>query len=910
MTNGTTTPDDRVVKAIRDARQRLLDLSRRNRMINYRQRKLWTLQIVNEIPSAIYDLLVLREQTMRFKPTVSKLSRKNQTVAEVGNVLIEELFEEDKEIWTLVEPTTTVESRHSDRYLQTNKEPEDLQKQLFRVEQTARAYFNEQGYTILYIALGFLNWQEAETSDITNTSPLILVPVEIKRAKAGSAYGVSWTGDDVYTNVSLKEKLKEQNVELPDFSMPKDKSGIEDYFAAVKESIRPKSVWTMGADIVLDFFSFAKFVMWKDLDEANWKENAKPKNHAVLQEIYTGRNESSPVPEINEHQIDERLSSKDIHHVVDADPSQICVIERIKAGTNLVVEGPPGTGKSQTIVNTIAELLAKGKRVLFVSEKMAALKVVKRKLDESGIGLFCLELHGQKTKRKSFIDALNQTLHSSRLPNVGSTYEFDDLERRKAELNSFAAILRTPFGNADLTPYRLFAMAERARRHFESAKRPEIKARIYNATEFTIDGILSAHRKLIQLADHIRHMHPLSSHPWTGTKPFGVVLDTDVDEVSQQLDLLEAYIVQLSVEIKSLVEVTGVRVPSTFTELRKSLKAARVVMESEPNDIAVLSNEEWNRPSEEAQDIIHTTHRFQELRREIGDSFDLLGFLEPPRSQLEQFNIEKAKPLRHFRPAYWKSKASVRGLYRTSPPKDPGTLVNQVGKLIQCIEEKKRLLDAETKGKDLFGSHWRGLDSDVSRLETFSAWIVQFRKDIVRQVLTEAAIKAVSIGVSRDRIERLINEIDSLIENTLQEIRVVRTQVGAEWLPISEGRLIESSISSLQLKFSTWKQHLDLLLEWSRYVRIKDDEALPRVEKIVELIESGTLSEPTDFIPAFDLSLSTSILYQVIRQNKVLANFSAEVHDGSIRDFRKLDKEILLLNQHRLKNKLYDSLPI
>src|SRR5205085_1817536 len=94
-------------------------------------------------------------------------------------------------------------------------------------------------------------------------------------------------------------------------------------------------------------------------------------------------------------QVAAAIAKKPRWYVVDANPSRIAVIEDVKAGRNLVVEGPPGTGKSQTITNLIAETLAAGRTVLFVSEKMAALAVVKSRLDTAGLGPFCLELHSR-----------------------------------------------------------------------------------------------------------------------------------------------------------------------------------------------------------------------------------------------------------------------------------------------------------------------------------------------------------------------------------------------------------------------------------------------------------------------------------------------------------------------------------
>ncbi len=909
MSTKTTSYDEKVAKAIQDARQRLLDLSRRNRMINYRQRKTWTLQIIDELPAEVYDILVLREQAMQFKPTAAKLSSSKKTVVDLANDLIEEFGVDESELWTLSDPISEIESRHTDRFLQTKMEAEHLQKRLFRISNTAKAFFEEQGYSILYLATGFLTWREAESSDITNTSPLILIPVELTRARAGASYKLTWTGDEIFTNVSLKEKLKEQNVDLPEFIMPEEKLGIDGYFKAVQQAVRGKVNWSVGEDLLLDFFSFAKFVMWKDLDETNWRENEKPHNHLVLHEVFTGRTEASLAPELPEQQIDEKLKSRDTHHVVDADPSQICVIEAIKAGGNLVVEGPPGTGKSQTIVNTIAELLAQGKRVLFVSEKMAALEVVKRRLDEAGIGLFCLELHSHKTKKKSFIDALNLTLESAKPGHLGSTYEYDDIERQKAELNSFAEVLRTPIGNAKLTPYRLYSIAEKSRRYFDSSNREAIKTWMGNASEMSHEDIRKAHRSLALLADQIRQMHPLGKHPWAATCPTSIVLAADVHETESQIGLLIKHLDQLESRINELVSEVGISTPLNAKETQRSLVAARVVMESEPNDIAVLTNNEWNKPNEAAQQLIHILESYQARERELETKFRLSDFSQQPSHSLDQFRQEAAKPLHAFRPSYWKSRATLRNLYIVRPPKGSSEIIADYEKLIECISMRNQIIEEDNQGKALFGSHWKGLDGDTQRLREFSNWIVSFRKDILSKVLTNEAIHVVSNGVSRSDIKSVIDQIAGSIDLLYVEIEKLREIVKFEWSLLEATNIDDCDFTKLRHKLMVWLARIDLLMEWSRYTRIRDESEFQKLGSILELIECGELSIPDDFVPAFDLSFSTSLLDKTIRANKTLANFSAEVHGGRIRDFRKLDKDILRLNKSRLTNKLFENLP-
>ena len=156
----------------------------------------------------------------------------NEESEEDDSVEMEE--EESDILWELPPPDLEVDDRHKDLFLQTKLEPKELQKRLFNIFQRANTVFEEQGYNILYLALGLLEWTEAEHSHDIKKAPLILIPVEMKRKGVKRSFKVEWTGDDIITNISLQAKLKEQGINLPDFEMPEDKHEVYNYFKGLK----------------------------------------------------------------------------------------------------------------------------------------------------------------------------------------------------------------------------------------------------------------------------------------------------------------------------------------------------------------------------------------------------------------------------------------------------------------------------------------------------------------------------------------------------------------------------------------------------------------------------------------------------------------------------------------------------
>ncbi|MBK6736349.1 MAG: hypothetical protein IPG61_20240 [bacterium] len=204
-------------------------------------------------------------------------------------------------------------------------------------------------------------------------------------------FTLRYSGEDVGTNLSFAAKLKDEyRVDLPILA-DDDEIDVAAYFDAVESAISGIDRWRVARDrVVLGFFTFARFLMYRDLDPAGWPAQDGPGDHTVMDALVT-RFADLDCPLSESAFLDDLRPVGEVHEVVDADSSQVLALEDVKAGRTLVIEGPPGTGKSQTITNLIAEAVASGRKVLFVSEKMAALSVVKRNLDQVGLGDACLD---------------------------------------------------------------------------------------------------------------------------------------------------------------------------------------------------------------------------------------------------------------------------------------------------------------------------------------------------------------------------------------------------------------------------------------------------------------------------------------------------------------------------------------
>ena len=372
------------------ARRELLDLGLRNPLLNYRLLRTRGLQVVDEIPVQVFRLLVQEGRAMAFLPTVEG---------------------EDDGLMAQPQENTTTETpaeRHTDHRLQTDLSSDELQSRLLATYYAANSFVQEQGVNVLYLALGMLTWYESDSSQEPRRAPLVLVPVELERSSVRERFSLSHTGEDAGENLSLIEKGKSDfPIDIPSLPDTEIESGdvdVNSYLQRVEIAVKEMPRWSVAKNsIVLGLFSFSKFLMFRDLDVETWPQDEQPSDHPILNALlYQGFSEPEPLLDV-EDDLDEPLPPQAVHHVVDADGSQSLAVADVDQGRNLVVQGPPGTGKSQTITNIVAQALSQGKTVLFVSEKMAALEVVNRRLEAVGLGAACLELHSNKTTKTAVL---------------------------------------------------------------------------------------------------------------------------------------------------------------------------------------------------------------------------------------------------------------------------------------------------------------------------------------------------------------------------------------------------------------------------------------------------------------------------------------------------------------------------
>jgi Superfamily I DNA and RNA helicases and helicase subunits len=389
-----TTPQGRLDRWQR----KLLDLSLRNSLLNFHATKR-VVPLDAPDPGRLEDLIA-QGKRIRLLPRPDMMEGTDSR----NETLYKERYNEDARRAHALDALTREQ-------VLVGLSQAELEARLVELYRQARANLQEGGANTLFLAFGFLVWKRTKAEERGYKAPLILLPVTLERKSIRSGFSLLLHEDEPRFNPTLLEMLRQDfklNLPFGDAELPKDGHGLDitGIWRQVANSIKDIPGWEVKEEVALATFSFAKFLMWKDLVD---RTDQLKKNPVVRHLIDTPR---EPFPStmgfVDPHTLDRELEPDQIFCPLPADSSQLSAVMTAARGKDFVLIGPPGTGKSQTIANLIAQCLAERKTVLFVSEKIAALDVVYRRLRGVGLGDFCLELHSNKARKLDVLEQLRQ----------------------------------------------------------------------------------------------------------------------------------------------------------------------------------------------------------------------------------------------------------------------------------------------------------------------------------------------------------------------------------------------------------------------------------------------------------------------------------------------------------------------
>jgi len=502
-------------------RAKLLDTGRRNRLIQFRAGLTGGVRLLHPPLPDLWQRLVVGREVLAF-PWQRHLLGEGEEPAETP---VDDADEPDLPADVLTRCQSSARLGAAD--LLTDLSDRRLASRLTRLATNARESLSEKGVTTLYVALGFLRWFETPGGEDELRSPLVLAPVVLERDSVEAPWEIQASDEEILPNHSLIQRLKADfNLTVPvppegcfDGENP---AVAREYLAALTAAVRHHERWQVLPECALGVFNFQKLAMWEDLG----RNRARITSHELCRKIGGDALPlSAPVELPAEGDLDDRLHPRQTFSILDADSSQQAAVLAAARGVNLIVDGPPGTGKSQAIANIIAEFLATGRTVLFVSEKAAALEVVKRRLDRAGLGDFCLELHSARASKRDVLAELGRCLDLAQERAVDGAADLQALYEVRQQLNAYARALhevRPPLG---LSPFQV---------HGELAQLPKLETR----SRSPIASILTRDRDYVRQAADLLAGLPAcqgvldarGKHAWRDALP-GVWSEAVHDEV-------------------------------------------------------------------------------------------------------------------------------------------------------------------------------------------------------------------------------------------------------------------------------------------------------------------------------------------------------------------------------------------
>lgn len=718
-------------------KNKLLDLGKRNRLINYKDAKRSSLRIYTPAIFELWESFVVSENVLEFDYFEDDV--KNQ-------------IENNKEIVVK-------------RRVVTNQSINEQQKTLRSLRAKSKTAMEEQGVNILYLSFGFLKWSESINSDLYFSAPIVLVPVTLTVESITSPFILSLHEDEIVINPTLVYKLENDfGIQLPEFN---EQDNLKSYLNTISRLIS-NNKWEIIPEVGLSLLSFLKINMYSDLEKRKDIILDNPVVRALNGDA-SALNVS--VKDINNFDHDKNTKPAEIFQVVDADSSQQDAVLFAKKGASFVLQGPPGTGKSQTITNIISECLASGKKVLFVSEKMAALEVVKKRLTSAGLDTFCLTLHSYKANKKDILEQLASAFDMSKnKANISDDafQKLDSLQEHKKELNQYAESIFTKISPLDKTIYEVYghianlqsyddvifkfedvlsvtpqkfnkllsllkrlietvgktsdeykqnpwmnakiSMVSFELRHDISANLAKLIPKIQDASDLynRIENSLhlehsSTYLGLLQITDLLKtaSCSPIVPVSWIigeDVNPLFLEVDENV-EIKEKYSLVQSQLEKLYMDIKSKDETFDSIIHDKLldlNELNRQISYLEYLIEGDSLFKVWNYEKDWGKVTEVFRFAKGKVGELNNLKDELLNVFDYDIFDIDFKAMQTRFKTEYTSIFKFFNGQYRKDKKTILGLYKNVVKKLSDDSIVKTLTTLRTIDEVKQELDAKS----------------------------------------------------------------------------------------------------------------------------------------------------------------------------------------------------------------------
>ncbi len=881
--------------------RKLLDLSLRNSLLNFRAVKR-SIAFIAPDPGKLEDILAAGVE-FKLMSSPALMQGSDPRDAELHQVKYNEDAAKTNALAALDRNEIHVPLKDT-----------ELDTRLTELYRTARTDMEEGGSNTLHLALGFLSWRQDKAEDKKLKAPLILIPVKLLRKSVKSGYKLVLHEDEPKFNPTLLEMLrKDFHLAIPEVEgeLPKDHSGldIKKIWQAVITAVKDIRGWELTEDVVLSTFSFSKFLMWKDLVERTEQLKLSP---IVKHLIETPREpfmaSDGEFPE--DRSLDKDFAPENVFCPLPSDASQLRAVLAASSGKNFVLEGPPGTGKSQTIANMISHCLASGKTVLFVSEKIAALNVVHRRLKEQGLAEFCLELHSAKARKAEVLESLKRSWASNgKMSHVEWEKSCNRLKSLRNELNSFVTSLHKTYGNG-LTAYSAIGI------DVSNGDIPDIGlawSQVNSHSQSDMDDMrqlaqrlgLNALETIAQGAEI--NFALLESAEWSTLWQERLVSNgRSIIPVAQEID----------VAASQFCRSVGMDTPVLTLAIRNGLaELARVLPKAAGYDWRFVMSPSISRMAQRFGKGVAISKEHKDVQASLSTIY------KPEALQLDLDALHQSWVESDTQWFLKKglTQAKIRKKLRTvmSDPRAKPSFATDIPKLI----ELKRLTTEIDTYKDLTeATHglWQGLQTDFPQLLA----ALSFNSEL-QPALAKVASDMDAVTRWRAAIERALGDGNPLlssgatISNAATNLLSAATKYeAAEAAFLDAAGSNQQKLSALALdtpsKFSGYCEKMLTLQPriraWCAWQKVRQEASNVGLAPLVEALEQKKIS-PNDCERAFQTAYCRWWIKNIIDGNEALRCFVATEHEKKISDFRILDDKLSRLTTEYIRAKLHSDMP-
>ncbi|UIR57063.1 DUF3320 domain-containing protein [Sphingobacterium sp. SRCM116780] len=874
--------------------RKLLDLSLRNNLLNLRTTK----NMLQLMDVDIHELENILADGKSFSISPSA----NASILKQYNIFNEALHPSSSAYLLAKEELTynrLVSYYHS----------EDLDTILTHIYRNAKLSIEENGSSTLYLAIGLLKWRDKKTPDQVRSAPILLIPVELSRRSINAKFTLRSREEETMINITLLEFLRQEyELDLSGLEeLPQDGRGVDvaQVITQVRRAIMGLKGWDIADQVILGNFSFNKLILWNDI--ANQSEAIAKSN--IVKSLIDGQLRL-PISIENTLLDFDNINPTALALPIATDVSQLEAIYTSNQNQSFILHGPPGTGKSQTITNIIANALYQGKKVLFVAAKKAALDVVHKRLAAIGLANFCLELHSNKAKKSDVLAQLAQTLDQPQLKgNFSFQEEANQLINAKKDLQVYIELLHAqqPIGWSLYDSIIEISTLESygfSKIHLSTTIFDTLTPEKWRSWQDLIQDLYSVSQIITKPSQN-----PLKGIALNNFSPIiQQQVESSVSQLQQRLLDYEKAMqtftsaLEIPVEVHSWENMVQF---NQFAQLLLTLPETNLTFwqyllhQSQQNIL-----DQW---------LVHFED-FQKKRIAIL-SLAHKSVLDANLTALESIWNEAKQ--RWFLPKWFKKRNVKKGLanYSTISFDDDDTID-------QFFEKSNAFQQAESLVKQHKYAVIPQLLSDSylaeeTNLELIKEQAIQLKRltntltslvpsisihDLLARWIGNAKRKTNQFILNQEQELKRLVEIGSTLISSI-DIFQNETQLAIRTYPIQSNWIAE-----MKQKLSGILQHIDQLKNWTNYSKTKEKAEALDLHWLMELYESDTI-DSSHLIPHFEYLIHYNLANKIIAEHEPLTMFNVRLFEDKIEKYKQIAKTFTELTKKELLLRLNERLP-